>query len=85
MFLADILLLGKRWPVAEEPGAVREEERLPGGASFGEDRVALRPARVVCRAGAEPAGWNLVRSLDMECGTIGIIACLKFCGTAGYA
>jgi len=70
--LADILFLGNRWPVGEEPGALREE-RTRGGASSNEGW----PATAVCRADAEEADLNSVRSLDLKRGTIEIVACLS--------
>ena len=72
VFLADILLLGNRWPVGEEPGSLREE-RTRGWASSS----VGRPATAFCRADAEEADWNSVRSLDLKRGTIEIVACLR--------
>ncbi len=76
VFLADILLLGNRRPVGEEPGSLREE-RPRGGASSCEGRVAFRSASAVCRTCAEKAAWDSVRSSGLECGTIENVAYLR--------
>lgn len=72
VFLADILFLGNRRPVGEEPGSLREK-RTRGGASSSEGR----PATAVCRACVEKAAWDSVRSSGLECGTIETITYLR--------
>lgn len=72
VFLADILLLGNRRPVGKEPGSLRGEGTRSGASSS-----EGRPATAVCRAGAEKAAWESVRSSGLECGTIENVAYLR--------